>query len=57
MLLQKIGLSIKFLRKIVYTRKTALGIGLIAPRTIVDTLALKLYLGHKRVESRSAKKI
>ena len=50
-LLQKMGLNIKFLRKIMYTCKTALGIGLIAPRIIVDTLALKLYLGYKRAES------
>ena len=49
------GLSIKFPRKIVYARKSALGIGLIAPSTIIDTLALKLYLGHKRMEDEVSK--
>ena len=44
------GLNIKFPRKIVYARKSALGIDLIAPSTIIDTLVLKLYLGHKRME-------
>jgi len=54
-LLQKIGLSIKFPRKIVYARKSALGIGLIAPSTIIDTLVLKLYLGYKRMEDEVSK--
>ena len=39
----------KFPRKITHTRKLALGIGLLAPSTIIDTLALKLYLGYKRI--------
>ena len=45
-LLKKMKLSEKFLRSVLYSRKTALGVGLLAPKTIVDTLSLKLYLGH-----------
>jgi len=29
-------------------RKIALGIGIISPRTIIDTLKLKLFVGNKR---------
>ena len=45
-ILQKLGLSIKFPRNVLYARKSALEVGLIAPSTIIDTLALKLYVGH-----------
>ena len=51
-LLRKLGLSIKFPRSILYTRKTAIGIGIMKPSIIIDTLALKLYRGHKRQKSR-----
>ena len=32
-----------------------MGVGLLAPRTIVDILSLKLYLGHQRMQSKVAK--
>ena len=51
-LLEKLGLSVKFLRKILYTRKTALGVGLMKPSKIIMILALKLYLGHMRNNNR-----
>ena len=54
-LLKKLGLSENFPRSVLYSRKTALGVGLLAPRTIIDALALKLYLGHKRANDRIAK--
>jgi len=41
-ILNKMGLSIKFPRKVLYARKSALGVGLMAPRTIMSILALKL---------------
>ena len=44
----------KFLRSILYTRKTAIGIGIMNPSTIIDTLVLKLYIGYKRQKSRIA---
>ena len=34
-----------------------LGIGLLAPATIIDVLALKLYFGHKRANYRIGKAI
>ena len=46
-LLQKLGLSIKFSRSVLYIRKSVVGIGIIKPSTIIDILALKLYIGHK----------
>jgi len=54
-LLKKLGLSENFPRSVLYSRKTALGVGLLAPRIIIDALALKLYLGHKRANDRIAK--
>ena len=51
-LLRKMRLSEKFPRNILYARKTALGVGLLSPRTIIDTLSLKLYLGHQRMNSK-----
>jgi len=53
--LRKLGLSENFSRVVLYSRKTALRVGLIAPRTIIDTLAMKLYLGHQRAEDRISK--
>ena len=51
-LLRKMKLSEKFPRNVLYSRKTALGVGLLAPRTIVDILSLKLYIGHQRMKSK-----
>ena len=48
------NLSEKFPRSILYSRKTALGIGLLAPRTIIDVLSLKLYIGNQRLNSKVA---
>ena len=54
-ILRKLGLSKNFPRSVLYSRKTALGVGLMAPKTIMDGLALKLYLGHQRSEDRISK--
>jgi len=56
-ILNKMGLSVKFPRKVLYARKTALGVGLMAPRTIMSVLALKLYLSHQRGDTRVSKLI
>ena len=56
-LLKKMGLSVKFPQKILCARKSALGIGLLSPATIIDALALKLCLGHKRINDEVAKVI
>ena len=55
MLLRKLGLSKKFPRRILYSRKSALGVGLLALRIIVNTLALKLYIRHQRADDRIGK--
>ena len=54
-ILKKLGLSENFPRAVLYSRKTALGVGLIAPRTIIDELSMKLYLGHRRADDRISK--
>ena len=54
-LLNKMGLSKKFPRKVLHPRKSALGVGLMAPKTIMSVLALKLHLSHQRGETRVSK--
>ena len=54
-ILRKLGLSERFPRDMLYSRKTALGVGIMKPSTIIDILALKLYVGHKRSNDRIAK--
>ena len=51
------GLSVKFPRRVLYARKTALGVGLMALSTIMSVLALKLYLSHQRCKTRILKLI
>jgi len=55
-LLQKIGLSKKFLRKMLHARKSVLG-GLLKLSTILAILSLKLYLEHVRAEDRFSRMI
>ena len=54
-ILKKLGLSENFPRAVLYSRKTALGVGLIAPRTIINELSMKLYLGYRRADDRISK--
>ena len=54
-ILRKLGLSIKFPSNILYARKSMLGVKLMSPSTIMDILALKLYIGYNRGESEVAK--
>ena len=51
------GLSENFPRLMLYSRKTALGVELMSPNTIISVLALKLYLGHNRSKSELSKVI
>ena len=46
-ILRKIGFSTKFPRNMLYSRKLVLGIGLIEPHAIIDTMKLQLYIGNK----------
>ena len=54
-ILNKIGLSEKFPRKVLHERKSALEVGLIAPIAIMNVLALKLHVSHNRGETRVLK--
>ena len=53
-IIKKLGLSEKFPRELLYSRKLALGIGLLKPSTIIAILATKLYIGHMRKNDRIA---
>jgi len=56
-LLQKLGLSKKFPRAVMYARKSALGLGIMAPSTILALLKLKLYIGNKRINGNAGEAI
>ena len=56
-ILKKIGLGEKFPRLCLYSRRSALGIGLLKPTTILAILALKLYVGHKRLNTKISRMI
>ena len=45
-ILRKLGLSKKFMCKVLHIKKMSSGTGLIALRIIVDVLALKLHIGY-----------
>jgi len=47
-ILIKLGLGRKFPRTVLYSRKSALGVGLMTPSTIIACLKLKLYVGNKQ---------
>ena len=49
-MVQKLSLGVNFPRKLLYVRKDALGVGLMEPQTVIDLLAIKLYVGNKRRE-------
>ena len=46
--LRKMGFSTKFPRKIACVQTSSLRIGLMKPSTMMEILALKSHLGHKR---------
>jgi len=54
-ILNKLDYSKKFLRNMLYIRRTALRIGLIKLRIIVKILALKLHIEHKKANTRIAR--
>ena len=51
----KLSFSKKFSRKILHTRKSALGVGLMKLPTIAVTIIMKLHLGCKRNSYRNKK--
>ena len=44
---RKMGLGNNFPRKLLYVKKSALGIGLIEPKMVIDSLALNFHAGNK----------
>jgi len=48
-MLIKLQLSKNFPKKLLYVRKAFLGIGLLYPKIVLVILAMKLYLGYRRV--------
>ena len=50
-MINKLRLSEKFLRRILYARHDAIGIGLIRPKTAINTLVIKLYISYQRANS------
>ena len=55
--LRKMGLSKKFPRLVLYSRRIALGIGLMVPNTIISSLGLKSHVSCNRCESKFSKVI
>ena len=45
---RKMGLGNNFPRKLLHVKKSALGVGLIEPKTVIDSLALNFHAGNKR---------
>ena len=56
-LLIKLGLSRKFPRAILYSRKSTLSIGIMTPSTITDILKAKLYVGNLRKRGETSRAI
>lgn len=56
-MLVKLGLSKKYPRTALYSRKSALGVGLMMPSTLIAVLKLKAYIGNKRRLGNTAKSI
>ena len=51
MLARKLGLGSNFPRKILLGRVTAMGVGIVAPKTEISDLVLKLHLSRRRIQS------
>ena len=56
-ILNKLRLSKKFLRKILYAQKSALGIGIMKLSIIIVIMSLRLYLEHKRLSTKVGRMI
>ena len=53
--MKKLGYSTKILKRVIYMRRNALRIRILKLKTIIETLALKLYVGYKRAKTRIVK--
>ena len=57
MVIVKLRLEQKFLRYVLYTRRNAIGIGLIKPNTAITVLTMKLFIGNKRAKTKISQMI
>ena len=55
LILKKLGLSEKFPRKILYMKKSALGIEIMKLLTMIVIIVVKLYLGYKKLGTKVGK--
>ena len=55
--MKKLVYSIKFPKKVLCMRRNVLGIRLLKLKTIIETLALKLYVRYKRAKTKITKLI
>ena len=49
-MMRKLGIGDKYPRKLLHVKKTSLGVGLTTPQTAIDSLAMKLWVGNKRLQ-------
>ena len=56
-MLIKLGLSRKFPRAVLYSRKSALSIGIMTPSIIINILKAKLYVGNIRKRGETSRAI
>jgi len=52
LILRKLGLSIKYLKELLYERRGTLGVGFLSSNTALTITSLKLYIGNQRMQSR-----
>ena len=56
-ILNKLMLSKKFPRRILHVRRNTIGIGFIRPKTVINALATKLYIGHQQANTSTSNMI
>ena len=54
-LASKLGLGSDFPRKMLHCKVSSMGVVIVAPKTAISSLSLKLYLSHRRMQSENVK--
>ena len=49
-MIRKLGLGDNFPRKLLCVQKKSLGVGLIVPYAVIDMIAMRLWVGNKRLQ-------
>ena len=52
LMIKKLELGETFLRKLLHIKQLALGVGLILPETIMDSLALKVHIENRKINNK-----